>query len=264
MTDGFTRLPTFPEVLMARFAVIMPAAGKSSRFRDTEKKPFATLDGRAVWLRSVELFVTRADVCQCIIVVAPDDQEMFRRRYGANLAFMNVQIADGGAERFESVASALALLKPEAEFVAIHDAVRPCLAEEQINAVFQQAEQSGAALLGVPVVETVKRVDGQRVQETVPRKGLWLAQTPQVFRREWLVDAYARRDNLGREITDDAQLVEAAGHAVYMVEGAATNIKITTRADLALAEAILKSRPKPKASGPIHPFAEEEMWGPRK
>src|ERR1700681_1843734 len=103
---------------MAKFAVILPAAGRSSRFRDKEKKPFTNLDGRAVWLRSAELFVTRDDVCQCVIVIAPADQETFRRRYGANLAFMNVQIADGGKERFESVANALALVKPEAEFVA--------------------------------------------------------------------------------------------------------------------------------------------------
>src|SRR5258708_32343378 len=111
---------------MAKFAVILPAAGKSSRFKDKEKKPFTNLDGRAVWLRSAELFVTRDDVIQCILVVSKDDQEMVRRRYGANMAFMNVQMADGGNERFESIANALALVKSDADFVAIHDAVRPC------------------------------------------------------------------------------------------------------------------------------------------
>jgi 2-C-methyl-D-erythritol 4-phosphate cytidylyltransferase len=249
---------------MAKFAVILPAAGQSSRFRDKEKKPFALLDGRAVWLRSAELFVTREDVIQCVIVVAKGDQEMFRRRYGPNLAFMNVQIAEGGPERFESVANALALVKPEADFVAIHDAVRPCLTEEMINNVFGQAEKSGAALLAMPVTDTLKRVDAQhQVQATLPRQGLWLAQTPQVFRREWLVEAYAKRGQLGQEITDDTQLVEAAGHPVHVVEGSSTNVKITTKSDLVLADAVLKARPKPKPSGPIHPFAEEEMWGGR-
>src|SRR6266850_3284318 len=128
---------------MASIAVIFPAAGRSSRFKDKEKKPFATLDGRAVWLRSVELFINRAEVKQCIIVVSPDDQEMFRRRFGANLAFMNVQIANGGAERFESVANALALVKPEVDFIAVHDAVRPCLTEGLINDVFARAEKTG-------------------------------------------------------------------------------------------------------------------------
>ena len=250
---------------MAKFAVILPAAGQSSRFKDREKKPFVNLDGRAVWLRSAELFITRSDVCQCLIVVSPSDLEMFRRRYGANLAFMDVRIAEGGAERFESVANALALLKPEAEFVAVHDAVRPCLTEALIDAVFGRAERSGAALLAVPIADTIKQVDPQhKVEATISRKGMWLAQTPQVFRREWLVEAYARRHELGKEITDDAQLVEAAGHPVHVVEGASTNVKITTRADLALAEAVLKSLPKPKPSGPAHPFADEEqMWGGR-
>jgi 2-C-methyl-D-erythritol 4-phosphate cytidylyltransferase len=249
---------------MAQFAVILPAAGKSSRFREKEKKPFATLDGRAVWLRTAELFVTRKDVCQVIVVVAPADQEMFRRRYGANLAFMNVQIADGGAERFDSVANALGKLKPEAEFVAIHDSVRPCLTEALADAVFAKAEQTGAALLAVQVSDTVKRVGGHgQVQATLSRQGLWLAQTPQVFRREWIVDAHAHRAKLGKDITDDAQLIEAAGHPVYVVEGAPTNIKITTKADLLLADAILKAHPKPRPSGPIHPFAEEVMWGGR-
>src|SRR5712692_8331244 len=136
---------------MARFAVILPAAGQSSRFKDKEKKPFANLDGRAVWLRSAELFVARNDVCQCLIVIAREDEELFKRRYGANLAFMNVQIVLGGSERFESVANALALVKAEADFVAIHDAVRPCLTAAQVDAVFAKAEQKGAALLAVPV-----------------------------------------------------------------------------------------------------------------
>jgi 2-C-methyl-D-erythritol 4-phosphate cytidylyltransferase len=249
---------------MAKFAVILPAAGQSARFKDKEKKPFATLDGRAVWLRSAELFVTRPNVIQCIIIVAKADQEMFRRRYGPNLAFMNVQIADGGSERFESVANALALVKPEADLVAIHDAVRPCLTDELIEAVFAKAEKTGAALLAIPIGDTVKRVDAQGVvKETVSRQGLWLAQTPQVFRRDWLSEAYTNRGKLSREITDDGQLIEAAGHTVQVVDGSSTNVKITTKSDLFLAEAVLKSRPKPKPTGPIHPFAEDEMWGGR-
>jgi 2-C-methyl-D-erythritol 4-phosphate cytidylyltransferase len=249
---------------MPQFAVILPAAGKSSRFKDKEKKPFATLDGRPVWLRTVEHFVTRPDVCQCLIVLAPEDQEMFRRRYTANIAFLNVKIANGGAERFESVANALQMLAPEVEFVAVHDAVRPCITEGLISAVFAEAARSGAAILGVPVSDTLKQVDAQhRIMATQPRKGLWLAQTPQVFRRDWLLEAYAQRGKLGKDITDDAQLVEALGHPVTVVEGAATNIKITTKGDLIFAEAVLKSLPKPKPSGPAHPFADEEMWGGR-
>ena len=172
---------------------------------------------------------------------------MFRRRFGANLVFMNIQIANGGAERFESVANALALLKPEVEFVAVHDAVRPCVTETLINDVFARAEKTGAAMLAVPVSDTLKQVDQNRqVKTTMPRQGLWLAQTPQVFRRDWLQAAYDQRAKLGSNITDDAQLLEAAGHAVHVVEGATTNIKITTKHDIFLAEAILKACPSPR------------------
>jgi 2-C-methyl-D-erythritol 4-phosphate cytidylyltransferase len=245
---------------MSHFAVILPAAGKSSRFRDKEKKVFANLDGRAVWLRSAELFITRNDVCQCIIVIAPEDQELFRRRYAANLAFMNIQMADGGRERFESVANALALVKEEAEFVAIHDAARPCLTANLIDGVFAQAVKTGAALLATPVTDTLKQGDSQgRVQATLSRQGLWLAQTPQVFRRDWLVAAYANRAAHKQPITDDAQLIEAAGHPVHLVAGSPSNLKITTKEDLGLGAAILKARPQPKAKGPAHPFAEDQM-----
>jgi 2-C-methyl-D-erythritol 4-phosphate cytidylyltransferase len=246
---------------MPKFAVILPAAGKSSRFGDKEKKPYTNLDGRAVWLRAAERFVSRDDVCQTLIVIAAEDQELFERRYRSNIVFMNVQVVFGGAERFESVANALAKLDADAEFVAIHDAVRPCITPEQIDAVFGVAATRGAAMLGVPVTDTVKSADAQKkITGTVPRDGLWLAQTPQVFRRDWLLDAYNKRATLRGPVTDDAQLMEVAGHAVYLVPSDSTNIKITTKADLYLAEAILKSRPEKKPKGPIHPFADEQMW----
>jgi 2-C-methyl-D-erythritol 4-phosphate cytidylyltransferase len=175
---------------------------------------------------------------------------------------MNVQLVEGGAERFDSIANALALLNAEAGFVAIHDAVRPCVTEKQVDEVFATSARTGAAVLAIPCTDTLKKVEGGRVESTVPRTGLWLAQTPQVFRKDWLLEAYAQRGRLGQHITDDAQLVEASGHPVHVVEGAVTNLKITTRADLTLAEAVLKSRPKPKAKA-AHPFADEEMWGGR-
>jgi 2-C-methyl-D-erythritol 4-phosphate cytidylyltransferase len=246
---------------MSRIAVILPAAGKSSRFRDKEKKVFANIDGRAVWLRAAEAFVSRADVVQTLVVIAPEDQETFKRRYGAHIGLLGIDIVQGGAERFDSVANALARVRDDVELVAIHDAARPAVTSAMIDTVFAAAAKTGAALLAVEVSDTVKRGDDQgKVESTVPRKGLWLAQTPQVFRRDWLVAAYAGRGQLGTEITDDAQLIEAAGHPVYLVTGSASNIKITTREDVALAEAILKSRPAPKIPRPIHPFDDEVRW----
>src|SRR5690348_691041 len=116
---------------MSTFAVILPAAGRSSRFTESKrKKPFVELKGRAVWLRSAENFVSREDVVQTIIVVAPDDIEWFKEKFRPNLAFMNIDIVAGGAERFESVQNGLANVRANAEFVAVHDAARPLIVKE--------------------------------------------------------------------------------------------------------------------------------------
>ena len=245
---------------MASVAVILPAAGKSTRFGGPEKKPYTSLDGRAVWLRTVELFVNRPEVRQVLLVIDPEDRELVTSRYGATLMFMDITLVDGGSERFESVANALAKLRPEIDLVAVHDAVRPCTPPAVINTVFALAEKTGAALPGVPVADTLKRVDDTlRVRETVPRQGLWQAQTPQVFRRDWLTDAYARRGTLGASITDDAQLVEAAGYAVTMAQGSPFNLKITTAEDLKLAEMFLGKKEAEAVKKPARPFDDDRF-----
>lgn len=242
---------------MAKFAVILPAAGKSSRFRDKEKKPFAALDGRPVWLRTAELFVSREDVCQCILVIDPSDEEMVRRKYGANMAFLNISLVHGGAERFESVSNALKKLKDEADFVAIHDSVRPCVSIEMIDKVFQEATKTGAAILATSLADSLKRGSSNEpviIEQSLPRERLWLAQTPQVFAKELLLKAF---EKVPKGATDDSQVVEATGAKVSIVVGSSTNIKITTKDDLFLADSILKSRPKPKANASAHPFADD-------
>lgn len=244
---------------MAKFGVILVAAGKSSRFKDDIKKPYADIDGRAVWLRAADLFISRKDVVQTILVIAPDDEENVRRRYGPNMAFMNVSLALGGDARSDSVACGLAQLQPDVEFVAIHDAVRPCATADMIDRVLTTVQETGAAILAAPIVDTLKRDNGKAcIESTVAREHLWMAQTPQVFRREIIEKAYAQRKP-DSSMTDDAQLVEAIGVSVSLVASDASNIKITTKSDLYLADAILKSRPKPKTKA-FHPFAEEDMW----
>lgn len=244
---------------MSSFAIILPAAGKSSRFGGLEKKPFVTLDGRAVWLRTADAFRSRPDVCGVWLVLDADDLPRVRDKHGPALDFLDIRLVAGGAERFESVANALAVLPDEAEYVAVHDAVRPLITSALIDAVFDQAKVHGAALLGVPVADTVKEVDTEQfVTRTIPRANLYLAQTPQAFRRDWLVEAYARRGEFASAITDDAQLVEATGRRVQMVPGHARNFKITTQADLSLAEALLQA--KEELTKPRHPFADDDMW----
>jgi 2-C-methyl-D-erythritol 4-phosphate cytidylyltransferase len=244
---------------MSKFAVIVAAAGKSERFGGTEKKAFAKLDGRAVFLRSLELFITRPDVAKTILAVAPEDMEMVKSTFGANLSFMGIRLVQGGARRWETVAAALSAIPDEAEFVAVHDAVRPCATADMIDAVFIEATKSGAAILAVPLTGTIKRVGGSGViEETVSRVALHEAQTPQVFRKNVIVGAYERWKARGEEATDDAQVVEAAGHPVSVVASDPTNLKITTKADMALANAILKNRPaKPT---PRLGLFEEAQW----
>lgn len=248
---------------MPRYAVILPAAGRSERFRDPAyKKPFAPLAGRAVWLHAAERFLSRPDVRQVIVVIAEEDRDEFQMKFGANLAFLGVKVCVGGAERADSIAAALKLLDAEIEFVAVHDAARPCLTDAAVDDVFAAAANSGAAILAVPVAATLKRVVPDSapptIAETVDRRGLWEAQTPQAFRRDWLEAAYAGRTE--QAPTDDAALVERLGHAVTLVEGSPLNIKLTAKNDLKLAEQILKVLPKPPAAGGAHPFGDDDLW----
>ncbi|MFO0801544.1 MAG: 2-C-methyl-D-erythritol 4-phosphate cytidylyltransferase [Gemmataceae bacterium] len=242
---------------MPSVAVIMPAAGRSSRFGGREKKPFTSLDGRPVWQRSAELFWNRDDVSKVYIVISPEDREEFRTRFQHLLLFANAEIVDGGAERFDSVANALARVPESVEFVSVHDAVRPLATAGLVDAVFQEAFRSGAAMLAVPVADTLKRVEARIITGTVSRENVWQAQTPQVFRREWLAEAYAKRTSA---VTDDAQLIEALGHRVAVVPGSPFNFKITTQDDLQLAEAILKQRIKKADDRPALGFSEEAQW----
>jgi 2-C-methyl-D-erythritol 4-phosphate cytidylyltransferase len=249
--------------MAGRVAVIIPAAGKSLRFGGREKKPFASLDGRPVWLRATELFWSRDDVTKVYLVIAPEDREEFRTRFGHLIAFANAEVVDGGAERFDSVANALARVPDSVPFVAVHDAVRPLTPHSLIDSVFAVAQKNGAALPALPVSDTLKQVEEKtsRVTATVPRAGLWQAQTPQVFRREWVAEAYAKRGEAPQPVTDDAQLVEALGHPVLVVSGSPVNFKITTRDDLDLAEAVVKARGSKK--GPARPaaaFDDEAKW----
>jgi 2-C-methyl-D-erythritol 4-phosphate cytidylyltransferase len=245
---------------VSKFAVILPAAGRSSRFKDKNyKKPFVPMANKAVWLHSAERFLGRDDVVQTIIIISPEDRENFTSKFGANIAILGIEVVDGGAQRADSVQAALARVKPQADFVCIHDAARPCICDQWIDQIFSAAQQTGAAIFAIPVAGTLKRVDANHeIEETVARQNLWEAQTPQVFRRELILEAYAKRGGLNA--TDDAQLVERIGHKVTVVPGSPVNLKITTREDLRLAEHALKAMPKPKILGGMNPFADDDKW----
>ncbi len=244
---------------MPTFSVILAAAGSSTRFADPHyKKPFAMLNRKAVWLYSAELFLKRQDVKQIIMVIAPEDKDDFLSKFGPNLAVLGIDVVLGGRERSDSVENALAKVDDAADYVVIHDAARPCLDADLIERVFLAAGKSGAAIPAIPVNSTVKKSsDGQRVDSTVDRKGLFLAQTPQVFRRTLICDLYKKRN--GTAVTDESQLAEINGVEVSLVEGSPLNIKITTKQDLAFASACLAAQPVTQFDAPIHPFHDDRL-----
>jgi 2-C-methyl-D-erythritol 4-phosphate cytidylyltransferase len=242
------------ERTMAKVSVIIPAGGSGRRFAGRRNKIFERIKDQPVFIRTIEAFSSRDDVCQIQLVVSTADMGEMKSSFGGHLGFMGVALVEGGATRDRSVSNALANVTDEAELVCVHDAVRPCICSRWVDAVFAKAAGTGAAILAYPVHGTLKRVGaGEVVTETASREDLWEAQTPQVFARELLVRAYASAED---GATDDSQLVEALGHPVSVVMGDPRNIKITTQADLALAAAVIGTLPKPKPKGPAHPFAE--------
>ena len=245
---------------MARFAVILPAAGNSTRMSGFQrKKPFVELKGRAVWLRTAEHFIGRDDVCQTILVVSPSDMEWFRETFKPNLAFMDIKVVAGGATRAESVRNGIAAITEAADYVAVHDAARPLLAAKWIDQIFAAAVTHQAVIPGVKISSTIKKVrDDGSIHETVDRTNLVQAQTPQVFARHLLQKALASCRNLAAA-TDEASLVEEVGHAVFVVDGWPMNIKITTNEDFRMAELYLNAMPKSGGIAALHPFADDRF-----
>jgi 2-C-methyl-D-erythritol 4-phosphate cytidylyltransferase len=233
-------------------SVIIPAAGAGRRFAahaasrsqaGNETKVFALLAGRPVLAHTLRQYAQVEDVAEVIVAVPADQVGRAAEAFGAEFRpGRPLKFVAGGQERPESVALALAATDPRTSLVAIHDAVRPLIRPAVIHEALRAAAEHGAAVVGRPVDHTVKRVDAdRRILATVPRHDLWIAQTPQVFRREVIAEAYARRHEVAGHITDDAQLVEALGREVVMVLGDAANFKITTPEDLRMCEALLKA-----------------------
>jgi len=240
-------------------AAIVCAAGASSRFGGKRKKAFVDVAGRAVFFRSAELFSNRDDVKQVLLGIASEDEELVSVKWGPNLKFFGVSIFIGGAERFETVNKGIELLRDDIDLIAIHDACRCCVTEEIIDSTIDAAAKSGAAIPACPVTATIKQAKDNIITKTVDRTGLYEAQTPQIFSASLLKKAYENLENLDKsKISDDSQLVEALGHKVTIVETDSSNIKITRQSDIAVAEAILKSRPKPMPKGPIGPYIEAQ------
>jgi 2-C-methyl-D-erythritol 4-phosphate cytidylyltransferase len=226
-----------------KVAAIICAAGPGTRFGGKRKKQFTEVAGRAIFL----------------LGIARQDEETVSITWGAKLSFFHVKTFLGGEERFDTVRKALELVKEDIDLVAVHDACRCCTTEQLVADTIAKAAETGAAIPAAPVTATIKQAKDGTIVRTVERSDLYEAQTPQVFDTALLKKAYANIDKLDQAaITDDSFLVEALGHPVAIVESDASNIKITRPSDIAIAEAILKSRPKPKPEGPLGPFMEAQ------
>jgi 2-C-methyl-D-erythritol 4-phosphate cytidylyltransferase / 2-C-methyl-D-erythritol 2,4-cyclodiphosphate synthase len=221
---------------------IIAAGGRGLRFGGESPKQLMEVGGRAILERSVAAFLAHPAVNEVVVALPQpltDAPPPYLRGAGKPL-----RIVSGGARRQDSVANAFRAADAASDVIVIHDAARPFASADLIARTIAAAAESGAAVAAVQACDTVKRTDegpadaGRYVRETIARETIYLAQTPQAFRRDVLDDALAQTS----DATDEATLAERAGHSVRIVEGEASNLKITTRADLVLAEAIATSR----------------------
>jgi 2-C-methyl-D-erythritol 4-phosphate cytidylyltransferase len=216
--------------------VLLPAAGQGERAGSGLPKQFRPIAGVPMLLRAIRPFAAHPRV-RAIVAALPADAVHSPPLWLAPLLGERLRVVPGGASRAASVRAALAALDPACTIVLVHDAARPFVCREEIDAVIAAAEQGTGAVAAVPVSDTLKRsADGRRIAGTEPRAGLWRALTPQGFPRRLLEDAYRAAGDL--DATDDAGLVEAAGGVVVLVPGRTANIKVTTPDDFAVAEAM--------------------------
>lgn len=222
--------------------VIIPAAGVGSRMGADIPKQYLRLAGRSVLEHSLSIFISRSDISGIVVSLAADDP------YWPTLSFEGKGSLDqvvGGIDRSISVRNALRFISTKAEsndWVLVHDAARPCLRKFDLDNLLQTLEKDPiGGILAVPVRDTLKSVTGGIINRTVDRDGLWLAQTPQMFRLGALSDALDRAQSMGHPVTDEASAMEFVGQNPRIVAGHSDNLKITHPEDLALAEKLLES-----------------------
>jgi 2-C-methyl-D-erythritol 4-phosphate cytidylyltransferase len=238
-------LPRTPEGAVSSAAAIIVAAGPGSRLGAGPPKAFVELAGIPLVVRALRAVLDAPSIASATVVAPPAAVAPAR-----NLIDMHgpwrcpVAVVPGGAERQDSVRNGLAAIAA-AELIAIHDAARPFVSRDAIEAVIAAAARHGAAIVAVPATDTLKQVHAEGwIEATPPRERMWLAQTPQAFRADLIRAAHARAADASAVATDDASLVERLGARVYVVPGNAENRKITTREDLRWAEWWLAQSPR--------------------
>lgn len=217
--------------------VVIVAAGKGERAGGEELKQFRWVAGKPMLLHSVQLFHARNDVAM-VVCVLPRDKAGDPPPWLFQSDLDRLLISVGGKERGDSVANGLEDLPSDVEVIVVHDAARPLATAATVDRVIAAARKGVGAVAAIPVVDTIKRVTGDRISETVDRRNLWRAQTPQAFPREMIEKAHAEARARGLHATDDAALCEILGYEVEVVLGSERAMKITDEDDFARAEAL--------------------------
>ena len=230
---------------MPKTSVIIPAAGSGKRMGGNRSKQYLTIGDRPILIETLIVFSESPYIDEIILVSPADDLPLIKKMLKDYSLNKVSKIVIGGKERQDSIRNGLNSIDsqdPARDIILVHDGVRPFINDEIIKEVIDSANRYGAAIVAVPVKDTVKKVWDASIIETMPRENLWLAQTPQAFSAKIIIDAYANAERKGLRGTDDASLVEAMGLDVKIVMGSYENIKITTPEDLIFAEAIKKER----------------------
>jgi 2-C-methyl-D-erythritol 4-phosphate cytidylyltransferase len=234
--------------------VIIPAAGLGTRMAPPGKKAaitkqFFEIHGTPILVHTLRVFASNRQISQIVVALRSSEMQQFKSRLEQERISAKIELVEGGEHRQDSVAHALAGLKAAADdIVLVHDAVRPFVDDEIIGNVVREVQKHGAAIAGLPASDTIKQVEraaeGALITSTIPRERIVQAQTPQGFRYELIKRAFDSATADGFTGTDEASLVERLGESVWVVMGSARNIKITTPADLELAEFLLAQSEK--------------------
>jgi 2-C-methyl-D-erythritol 4-phosphate cytidylyltransferase len=232
---------------MGRIAAIIPAAGLGTRMGADTPKQFLELDGMPLIIFTLKRLAACPAITDFFVATRADDVVSLQDKVAKAGLGRPARVVHGGDTRQQSVANALAQVDPSTEIVLVHDAVRPFVTREQIERVIAEARARGAAILGIPAIDTVKEVkraslpaDVALISETIPRERIVLAQTPQVFSYALLRDAFRKAQEDDVSASDEAAVVERFGHDVFVVLGSERNLKITRPSDMDLARFYLE------------------------
>jgi 2-C-methyl-D-erythritol 4-phosphate cytidylyltransferase len=238
---------------MSRIAAIIPAAGLGTRMGADTPKQFLELDGVPLIIFTLRRLAVCSAITEFFIATRADDVVFLQDKVAKAALGRPARVVHGGDTRQQSVANALAQVDPATEIVLVHDAVRPLVTPAQIDRVIAEARARGAAILGIPAIDTVKEVkraslpeDVALISATIPRERIVLAQTPQAFAYPLLRDAFRKAQQDGVAASDEAVVVERFGHDVFVVLGSERNIKITRPSDMDLARFYLDQERRAK------------------